>query len=62
MYFGVSFGNFPACNQGHIGGKINILPFLQGETTLSSFIQISVSPAVLLSRYKNMTRNLLASS
>jgi len=33
MYLDLSIGLLPACSQGHRGGNINKLPFLQGDAS-----------------------------
>ena len=60
MYLDLSIGLLPACNQGHKGGNISKLPFLQGDA--SPNCGNAVSPLSLSSKYRKNTRNRIAVS
>ena len=57
IYLGSFIGFVPACNHGHIGGNINILPFLH-SAYLSNFGNV-VLPSSLSERYIKKTKNLV---
>ena len=55
MYFGFSTGFSPKCNQGHIGGNINISPLLQLACLF--ILGKLVLPPSLSSKYTKNVKN-----